>query len=146
MTTSKTPPDPDQHVQQNDQSSLGNSIDALENMITNPNSEQATPTDASNIPVLDDIVEPGSADFSDTPESPGDSIPTITDQAEPTEKITREQITELVNNMEGKITGELDSLIHILRDAIKDSIMTELKTQLESEVDQINTPKHETDD
>ncbi len=146
MTTSKTPPDPDQHVQQNDQASLGNSIDALENMITNPNPEQVTPADTSNIPVLDDIVEPGSADFSDAPENPEDIIPVITDQAEPAGQITREQITELVNNMEGKITGELDSLIHILRDTIKDSIMAELKTQLESEVDQINTAKHETDD
>ncbi len=146
MTTSKTSSDSDQHIQQNDQASLGDSIDALENMITNPNPEQATPTDASNIPVLDDIVEPGSADFSDPPENPEGSIPVITDQTEPAEKITREQITDLVNNMDEKITGELDSLIHILRDTIKDSIMTELKTQLESEVDRINTAKHETDD
>ncbi len=146
MTTSKTSPDSNQHIQQNDQASLGDSIDKLENMITNTDSEQAAPTDATNIPVLDDIVEPGSAEFSDASENPENSIPVITDQAGQTGHITPEQITGLVNNMEGKITNELDSLIHILRDTIKDSIMTELKTQLESEVKRIDSPDRSTDD
>src|SRR5690606_11074212 len=81
------------------------------------------------IPVLDDAIDPD--EFYDEDHHLAESIET--DGGEPGNhgSISRDELESLIENMEQKLTGELDELVHILKDAIKDSIMTEIKTQLE---------------
>lgn len=136
MTTSKTLPDPKQHTQSGTPPTLGDSIDTLDHIITDEKPDLTTTNENMNIPVLDDIVEPG---------NPAD-IAMTSDIKQWVEEITSTQIAELVNNMDGKISRELDSLINILKDTIKESIMNELKIQLEIEINKVRSQGHSTDD
>jgi type I site-specific restriction-modification system R (restriction) subunit len=74
--------------------------------------------------VLDEAIDPDDIYFED------EDFPS---QDEPDNSISRDQLAHLIDNMEQKLTGELDELVHILKDAIKDSIITEIKAQLEEQ-------------
>ncbi len=108
---------------------LGSSIEELENLIA----DKATVTINTHpaIPVLDEAVNPDEIYFEDD----DFQVPAQHESAddEPDNSISRDQLANLIENMDQKLSGELDELVNILKDAIKDSIITEIKTQLEEQ-------------
>ena len=106
---------------------LGSSIEELESLIA----DKATVTINTHpaIPVLDEAIDPDDIYFEEE-DFPAQDEPA---DAEPDNSISRDQLAHLIDNMEQKLTGELDELVHILKDAIKDSIITEIKAQLEEQ-------------
>jgi type I site-specific restriction-modification system R (restriction) subunit len=108
--------------QKSHETELGSSIEELESLIA----DKATVTINTHpaIPVLDEAIDPDDIYFED------EDFPS---QDEPDNSISRDQLAHLIDNMEQKLTGELDELVHILKDAIKDSIITEIKAQLEEQ-------------
>jgi len=111
---------------------LHDSIDELEYLIGDNETDDMPVHQQSGIPVLEDVIDPDNYtdpesehDENPLPQSPGDSGKT--------DSISDEQIAELLKNVEEKISGELSELVDILKDTIKDSIITELKSELENE-------------
>lgn len=108
---------------------LGSSIEELENLIA----DKATVTINTHpaIPVLDEAIDPDDIYFEDEDFQIREQHETADD--EPDNGISRDQLAHLIDNMDQKLTGELDELVSILKDAIKDSIITEIKAQLEEQ-------------
>jgi hypothetical protein len=160
MTIPKTPSHHDHDNLNNDHYSLGDTIDKLDELIADRNNPApGSPSDDTEIPVLnepsigdheikipilDDIVETDhhSAEVADM--TPTNNISKKVEN--PATEITPEQLSALVDNMEGKINSELNNLVDILKDTIKDSIMAELRTQLETAIQKINDPHQKIND
>lgn len=108
---------------------LGSSIEELESLIA----DKATVTINTHpaIPVLDDVIDPDDI-YSEDEDFPV-STPHELVNGEPDDSISRTQLAKMIDNMEQKLTGELDELVSILKDAIKDSIISEIKNQLNEE-------------
>ena len=119
-TGQKQPP------QKSYETELGSSIEELENLIA----DKATVTINTHpaIPVLDDAIDPDDIYIEDEDFLQHDSA-----YDEPEDSISRDQLAILIDNIEQKLTGELDELVNILKDAIKDSIITEIKARLEEQ-------------
>ena len=115
MTLPKDPSLPDDNPQNITQPSLGDSINKLEGLITDTQDEVIQDND-SKIPVLDELVDPENRNVSEPPVN----------------NLTSDQMSELVNTIDKKLSGELNTLLDILKDAIKDSIINEIKTQLKA--------------
>ena len=60
-------------------------------------------------------------------------VPDLSGEPDEPGSISDEHIAVLLENVEQKISGELDELVNILKDTIKDSIITELRSELKSE-------------
>lgn len=120
-TDQKRPPD------NSFEAELSSSIEELESLID----DKAVVTINTHpaIPVLDDAIDPD--EFYDGDQLLAESIESDSGEPGNHDSISRDELESLIENMEQKLTGELDELVHILKDAIKDSIMTEIKTQLE---------------
>ena len=116
MATSKPPVGTDKSPRDNNTDSLGDSINKLDHLIKSSDTEYPAQRNIQ-IPVLDDIVEA---------EDPELKIAQQTSM----NAITPQQLTELVDDIEVKLTEELDALVDLLKDTIKDNIMDEIKTQL----------------
>jgi len=116
MATPKPPADIDESLRENSRDPLDDSINKLEILIKDSDTEHSPGQDIQ-IPVLDDIVETDDPDLEIAQHS---SMNTISLQ----------QLSELVDDIEGRLTGELDALVDLLKDSIKDNIMDEIKTQL----------------
>ena len=108
---------------------LGSSIEELENLIA----DKATVTINTHpaVPVLDEAIDPDDIYLEDE-DFPISTRHDIADDI-PDNSISRDQLANLIDNMEQKLTGELDELVSILKDAIKDSIITEIKNHLEEQ-------------
>lgn len=106
---------------------LSSSIEELESLIDDK--ARVTINTHPAIPVLDDAIDPD--EFYEEELHAVELYETGEDGTDNNGSISRDELESLIGNMEQKLSGELDELVHILKDAIKDSIMTEIKTQLE---------------
>lgn len=130
MTTPKPPARPGLS-RKPDTTALNNTINELENLITDKAGAAREKTGNTGVPVLDDLIDPEETEsMEDLDQLLQQSRPT--DHPAPLEYITHEQLEQIIDNVEEKLAGELDALVNILKDTIKDSIMNELKTQLDS--------------
>jgi len=126
MTTPKDPSLPDENQQNSAQPSLGDSINKLEKLIPDNKAEIIQDND-SKIPVLNELVGPGSRIENETPVN----------------NLTSGQLSEIVNTIDEKLTGELNALLEILKDTIKDSIIDEIRTQLKPTKDDTGHPNQD---
>ena len=142
MTAPKAPTKHSNLANKQDPHALDGSIKELEHLINKTQAEQQTPDD--NIPVLDDIVTPEDIDRQQFDHHSSQELEqNYGINLQPKGHITSLQLTSLVNNIEGKITDELDALLEILKDTLKDSIVDELKTQLKEEIEHPKRRKHD---
>ena len=121
---------PDQDKQSNQ--SLTDKIAELEGLLARNKSSQ------ESVPVLEEIA--GADDGTDT------DIPVL-DELVQTEDMgdwqqhtelpsaTAEQLIDLINNIEHRLTDELETLVKTLKSTMKESIIDELKTRLEGPAD-----------
>ena len=116
MAIPKTPVGTDKTLRDNHTDSLGDSINKLDHLIKGTDAEHSTQQNIQ-IPVLDDIVEKDDSELKIA-------------QRTSMNAITPQQLSELVDDIEVKLTEELDALVDLLKDTIKDNIMDEIKTQL----------------
>lgn len=79
-------------------------------------------TDQGDIPILDELVT--------SDEYSGDAV-----EHTDIRGLTDEQLKQLIDNIEHKLTGELESLVQTLKSTVKESILDELKTTLEEPAD-----------
>lgn len=131
MTTPKSPARPSGPSLKPDTAPLNDTINELEVLITDKAGAPREKTGTTNIPILDEIIDPEQTDYIDDMES----LLNQEKSPEPPaaqEYITPKQLENIIVNVEEKLAGELDALVNILKDTIKDSIMSEIKTQLES--------------
>lgn len=121
-------------MQMSDQNKQGNQsltdkIAELEALLArNKSAQQSVPvleetadTDKSadaDIPILDELVR---AEDVDEGQQRGE-LPSA----------TAEQLIDLINNIEHRLTDELESLVRTLKSSMKESIIDELKTRLET--------------
>lgn len=107
---------------------LNDKIDELEVLLrnhpTNTRLDDLEDDMDDNIPVLDDMVEfdpgdPGNDLYDDVPEFDSDLI--------------EAKVNDAFNNIDDRITSELETLVSILKNSIKDTVLTEIREQLESE-------------
>lgn len=117
---------------QNGDKGLHDSIDELEYLIGDNNADDTSGHQQSGIPVLEDVVDPDDYIEAQEGEEEG-AIPESFRGTGNAGSITDEQIAELLENVEERISGELSELVDILKDTIKDSIITELKSELKNE-------------
>lgn len=124
MTVSKYPAHTNQEMNGKKEIELDNSIDELENLISDKTGNASDIVKKDIIPVLDEVIDPDSMD---------DDIDEYMNLQPATLQNGKfeEQLDYLIGTMDERITGELDELVNILKDAIKDSILTELKSRLE---------------
>lgn len=104
----------DDSIDDNRAAILGRKIEELEQLL-----ERAKATQNNNkIPILDDLVE-----YNDE---------SVIKSSNSTNKPAVEAVNydTMLQEIESKITDELDTLVDILKDTIKDSVMTEIKTRL----------------
>jgi len=143
MTIPKDPSAPDNNKQISDQPTLGDTINELEDLISdNGTLQETTDNDENRIPVLDDVVTP-----EDTcPQDIMENFQQYTENDHVTlDNITQRRLAELVDTIDGKLTDELNALVEILKDTIKDSIIDELKTQLKTTETKTSHPDHDSD-
>jgi len=126
MTIPKVPSPPDKNSQNSIQPSLGDSINKLEKLIPDNQTEIIQDND-SEIPVLNELVDPESRIENETPVN----------------NLTSGQLSEIVNTIDKKLTGELNALLEILKDTIKDSIIDEIRTQLKPTKDDTGHPNQD---
>ena len=138
MTVSKYPAHTDQGMKGTKDVELNNSIDELENLISDKTGNGTDHAEENIIPVLDEVIDPDSLD-DDIDEFTNLQPASLSMQS----GIFEEQLDNLMGTMDERITGELDVLVNILKDAIKDSILTELKSRLEH--NRINPPPEKPD-
>ena len=81
----------------------------------------------AGIPILDELV---SAEDPDD-EQPDPEVPSA----------TAEQLIDLINNIENRLTDELETLVSTLKSTMKESIINELKTKLEIPADAHASPE-----
>lgn len=119
-------------VKQKSGKGLHDSIDELEYLIGDNDTDGLPENQQSGIPVLEDIIDPDNYTDSESgyDENPGSQSLVGTDNPD---SMSDEQIAELLENVEERISGELSELVDILKDTIKDSIITELKSELKNE-------------
>lgn len=124
--------------------SLTEKIKELESLLASKKSEKKAvpvldesagdkPDDTIDVPILDELVTDD--DYSqDTPEHADIS------------GRTAEQLKQLIEDIEHKLTDELETLVNTLKTTMKESILDELKTRLEEQVDVRNKQSHHTAD
>ena len=95
---------------------LSRKIEELEQLLERAKESQNN----KNIPILDDLVEYQDESVIKQPTSQATNQP-----------ISTANLDTLLEEIESKIAGELDTLVEILKDTIKDSVMTEIKTRLD---------------
>lgn len=109
---------------------LTKKIEELESLIK-ANKTQAT----DNIPVLDVATDDMPEFNAEIPilDELVDNNHSYTNENDQQSKssYTTEQLTELVDNIESKLTGELETLVDTIRGTMKHSIIEELKSRLE---------------
>ncbi|MDX1519007.1 MAG: hypothetical protein R3318_02710, partial [Gammaproteobacteria bacterium] len=87
----------------------------------------------NGIPVLDDLVEFGSS-------AEADGLTETPPELDP--EFIEETVHHAMDNIDEKITQELEGLVSILKDSIRDTVLTEIRQQLESEHSELG---HRTD-
>lgn len=117
---------------------IAESIDELESLIKET---KLPPTLQSEIPVLNDIVDPDEASGYTRNES--SAAPTTTSNN--LEDIPLDKLNELVDTVDRKLSSELDSLVDLLKETIKDSIIDELKEELKKEAVHMESATPKTD-
>jgi hypothetical protein len=137
MTTPKFPARPGPSLKP-DSAALHDTINELEVLITDKASVPQDNTGNTDIPILDEIIEPEDTNYIDDMEMLLHQEK-LTEPPTQQEHISHEQLEKIISNVEGKLAGELDALVNILKDSIKDSIMSEIKTQLESSLNKTRT-------
>lgn len=131
---------PDQKEQSNQ--SLTDKITELEALLArNKSSQKSVPvleelagTDDDNggeIPILDELVD-------------ADDTVDVQHHAE-LPSATADQLIDLINNIEHRLTDELETLVKTLKNTMKESIIDELKTRLETPGDSITEPEERPD-
>ena len=140
MTVSKYPAHTNQEMNSKKEIELDNSIDELENLISDKAGNGTGHTEEHVIPVLDEVIDPDSID-DDIDEFMNLQPTSLSMQS----GIFEDQLDNLIGTMDERITGELDTLVNILKDAIKDSILTELKSQLEHNLTNLPPEKPDSD-
>ena len=127
---------PDQTEQPNQ--SLTDRIEELETLLARNKSEQESvpvlketaisdEESDTDIPILDELVASGETDD---------------DQQEPElPSATAEQLIDLINNIEHRLTDELETLVSTMKSTMKESIINELKTRLDIPADAHTSPE-----
>lgn len=138
MTVSKNPAHSDQEPQEKKEIELNNSIDELENLISDKTATGNS--EGEVIPVLDEVIDPDHME-DDFHEVINPRLQSLSMDA----GIFEDRLDSLIGSMDERITGELDALVNILKDTIKDSILTELKSQLEDNLKNSPSEKSESD-
>ena len=138
MTVSKYPAHTNQEMNGKKEIELDNSIDELENLISDKTGNASEKADKTIIPVLDEVIDPDNID---------DDIGEYMNlqPATPQTGKYEEQLDNLMGNLDERIAGELDALVNILKDTVKDTILTELKTQLEQNLQKTPLEKPDSD-
>ncbi len=131
MTLPKPPADPDGPSRNNSKDLLDDSINELDHLIKEVDTEHTTQQHIQ-IPVLEDIVESDVVNSQKQSHHTADDPELMNDQHASVNSITPHQLSELVDNIEVKLTEELDALVDLLKDTIKDNILDEIKTQLDA--------------
>lgn len=112
-----------------DQQSLSDKIAELESLLAKSKKEQAS------VPLLKDVAENGSDNEADIPildelvhaEDAGDRS-----SDEKLSAATAEQLIDMINNIEHRLTDELETMLRTLKATMKESIIEELRTRLET--------------
>jgi hypothetical protein len=115
------------------------SIDELDELIVET---KLSPKLYTEIPVLNDIVDPAEARRYAQSETSTESSTTPDDKIE---DFPIDRLNKLVDKVDKKLSNELDSLVDILKDTIKDSIIDELKEQLKKDIVQKDVSASRTD-
>ncbi len=101
---------------------LDKKIDELEDLLQQRQQQADRIRFEEGIPVLDDLVD---FDEEDANEELFDTLPELdTDFIE-------ETVHHAMNNIDEKLTDELEGLVNILKNSIKDSVLSEIREQLE---------------
>ncbi len=103
---------------------LNEKIDELEDLLDHQRNTQDITEEDDGIPVLDDIVDFNDAGFDDELFSPMPDFST---------DFIEEKVHHAMDNIDEKLTAELEGLVNILKDSIRDSVLTEIKQQLETQ-------------
>jgi hypothetical protein len=127
MTTAKHPAQQGPHPKDPDK--LSESIDKLENLISQTPATQTGDARDQAIPVLEDMVDPESSEFLEEGELPGSDA---TDGKAEGAHLPPEALDDLITGVAEKLAGELDSLLNILKDTLKDSITAEIRNHFET--------------
>lgn len=122
MTIPNDPDVPEDDLQNNGQTDLGESIDQLEQLIDDAKNANIKDYD-DNIPILDELVM---ADDITSDEYTG--------------IISNVKMSELANTIDEKLTDELNALLDILKSSIKDSIIEEINTRMATTDKHTNNP------
>jgi len=115
------------------------SIDELDELIVET---KLSPKLYTEIPVLNDIVDPAEARRYAQSETSTESSITPDDK---NEDFPIDRLNKLVDKVDKKLSNELDSLVDILKDTIKDSIIDELKEQFKKDIIQKDVSASRTD-
>ena len=109
--------------------SLTDKITELESLLSNTNVE------AETIPVLNEMAGPGNISETEIPildelvhAEDADDRPQQTELP----AATSGQLLDLINNIEHRLTDELETLVSTLKYSMKESIIDELKNRLET--------------
>lgn len=110
-------------------SQLNDKIDELDELLENK-AELKVSKPPLNIPVLDEMID--YRQESVLRNVPPKAVVEATMNKD-ANIISEEQISLVLDKMENKLVGELDSLVDELKNSIKDNLLTDIKTQLRSD-------------
>ena len=145
MTTPKNPGPDQKPAGEEDNPELYDSIDELDNLISNKTTKVKNPDFGQSIPVLDDVIDPDDMDFDDDEFGDPDNVPENNPDDIPQNNLSPDQLEQIIGSVDEKLSRDLDELVHILKDAIKDNIITEIKSQLEAGIVNEQNPKPDGD-
>lgn len=146
MTTPKDSDVDQKPAGKNDDPELYDSIDELDNLISNKTTKTRSQNTGQSIPVLDDLVGPDNMDIEDEElDEPEFSIPGNFPEDTPQNNISTDQLEQIIGSVDEKLSQDLDELVNILKDTIKDNIITEIKSQLETGMVNEPSPKKDGD-
>jgi len=109
---------------------LEDSINKLETFIDQTGHEQVpvlSEGSVQDIPILDEVIDNEEQQPAGTDAAPA---------------VTEEQLLGLIDNLELRLTGVLETLVNSMKDEMIDSISEEVKTQMDSYQQQEDSKEH----
>lgn len=125
------PEDPDKQDE-----SLTEKIGELESLLEDNTADKAmmnnelSDTGHSDIPILDEMV--CDDDYTDTETQDSGQLP-----------YTKSQFSELINNLEQRLAGELGKLASTIKDDLKDDILGELRSEIDQQLTDQQAPQED---
>lgn len=125
------PEDPDKQDE-----SLTEKIGELESLLEDNTADKAmmnnelSDTGHSDIPILDEMV--CDDDYTDTETQDSGQLP-----------YTKSQLSDLINNLEQRLAGELGKLASTIKDDLKDDILGELRSEIDQQLTDQQAPQED---